>query len=40
VERMELDEAVGELPSLGESFAAKAGRTVEDVFSADGEGAE
>jgi hypothetical protein len=38
VERMELDEAVGELPSLGESFAAKAGRTVEDVFSAGGEG--
>jgi hypothetical protein len=38
VERMELDEAVGELPSLGESFLTKAGRTVEDVFGAGGSG--
>lgn len=35
VERMELDEAVGELPSLGDSFAAKAGHTVEEVFADD-----
>jgi hypothetical protein len=33
---MELDAAVGELPSLGDSFAAQAGRTVKDVFG-DGE---
>jgi hypothetical protein len=32
VERMELDEAAGELPSLGDSFAGSAGRTVEEVF--------
>jgi hypothetical protein len=38
VERMELDAAVGELPSLGTSFAAKAGRTVEEVFCEDGFG--
>jgi hypothetical protein len=36
VEQMELDAAVGELPSLGDSFAAQAGRTVKDVFG-DGE---
>jgi hypothetical protein len=36
VERMELDEALGELPSLAQEFAAKAGCTVEDVFG-DGE---
>jgi hypothetical protein len=35
VERMELDAAIGELPSLGESFAARAGRTVEVVFCED-----
>jgi hypothetical protein len=33
VERMELDEAAGELPSLTQSFAAKAGRTLQEVFS-------
>lgn len=32
VERMELDEPVGELPSLAQEFAAKAGRPVEDIF--------
>jgi hypothetical protein len=32
VERMELDEVTGELPSLAQSFAAKAGRSLEDVF--------
>jgi len=32
VERMELDESVGELPSLGASFADKAGHTVQQVF--------
>jgi hypothetical protein len=36
VERMELDEAVGDLPSLAEGFAAKAGRTVAEVFGTDG----
>ena len=36
VERMELDAPAGELPSLGDSFAAQAGRTVEDVFGEDG----
>jgi hypothetical protein len=36
VERMELDEAVGDLPSLAEGFAAKSGRTVEEVFGTDG----
>jgi hypothetical protein len=35
VERMELDEAVGELPSLGTTFEANAGRTVEQVFMED-----
>ena len=38
VERMELDEACGELPSLAQSFAAKAGRTLEDVICGDGRG--
>jgi len=33
VERMELDEASGDLPSLAESFASNAGRTVHQVFS-------
>lgn len=39
VERMELDATAGELPSLGASFAAKAGRTLEEVFgeNVDGE---
>lgn len=32
VERMELDEASGELPSLSESFARNAGCTVQSVF--------
>jgi hypothetical protein len=32
VERMELDEAAGELPSLAQSFAAKAGRSLQEVF--------
>jgi hypothetical protein len=32
VEQLELDEAVGELPSLGASFAENAGRTVQEVF--------
>ncbi|PSH05707.1 MAG: hypothetical protein CXZ00_00775 [Acidobacteria bacterium] len=32
VERMELDAAVGELPSLAESFAAKAGCAVREAF--------
>jgi hypothetical protein len=40
VERMELDAATGELPSLGESFAAKSGRAVEDVFGDNGTGAK
>jgi hypothetical protein len=30
---MELDEASGDLPSLAESFASNAGRTVHQVFS-------
>ena len=38
VERMELDAATGEIPSLGENFAARAGRTVEEVFGGDGMG--
>ena len=38
VERMELDAPTGELPSLGESFAAQAGHSVEEVFSQDGIG--
>jgi hypothetical protein len=32
VERMELDEALGELPSISADFAIKAGRTVAEVF--------
>ena len=36
VERMELDEASGELASLAESFRAKAGCSLEDVFGEDG----
>jgi hypothetical protein len=35
VERMELDEAVGDLPSLADGFAAKSGRTVAEVFGTD-----
>jgi hypothetical protein len=38
VERMELDEATGELPSLAQSFASQAGRTLEDVFCGSGHG--
>jgi hypothetical protein len=38
VERMELDETTGDLASLAESFAANAGRRVEDVFGEDGNG--
>ena len=38
VERMELDEACGELPSLAQSFAAQAGCTLEEVFFAAGRG--
>lgn len=37
VERMELDEPAGELPSLAQSFAAQAGRTLEEVFGGSGE---
>jgi hypothetical protein len=37
VERMELDEPAGELPSLAQSFAAQAGRTLEEVFRGGGE---
>jgi hypothetical protein len=37
VERMELDETAGELPSLAQSFAAQAGRTLEEVFRGSGE---
>ena len=33
VERMELDEPVGELPSLAQSFKATAGRSLREVFS-------
>jgi len=40
VERMELDAASGELPSLADSFATKAGRTVTEVFAEDGTGAK
>lgn len=36
VEQMEVDAAAGELPSLGDSFAAQAGRTVEEVFGESG----
>jgi hypothetical protein len=38
VERIELDAPAGELPSLGESFAAKAGRAVQEVFGENGVG--
>jgi hypothetical protein len=38
VERMELDEAAGELASLAESFAANAGRSVDEVFGEVGGG--
>jgi len=38
VEKMELDAAAGELPSLAESFASQARRTVEDVFDESGGG--
>jgi hypothetical protein len=38
VERMELDEAAAELPSLAQSFAAQAGRTLEEVFCGSGRG--
>ena len=38
VERMELDEPAGELASLAESFAAKAGRGLEEVFGKIGGG--
>lgn len=38
VEQMTLDASEGELPSLGESFAAQAGRAVEEVFGADAGG--
>ena len=37
VERMELDEPAGELPSLAQSFAAQAGRTLQEVFGDGGE---
>jgi hypothetical protein len=40
VERMELDEACGELPSLAQSFAAQAGRALEDVFRGRGDGGQ
>jgi hypothetical protein len=40
VDRMELDAATGELPSLGHSFAAKAGCAVEEIFGEDGTGAK
>jgi hypothetical protein len=40
VEQMEVDAAVGELSSLGDSFAAQAGRTVAAVFGLDGIGEE
>jgi hypothetical protein len=36
VERMELDEAAGELPSLAQSFAGKAGRSLQEVFRGKG----
>ena len=35
VERMELDAADGELPSLAEGFASHAGRSVQQVFVPD-----
>jgi hypothetical protein len=38
VERMELDEAAGELPSLAQSFVAQAGRTLAEVFGGGGSG--
>lgn len=36
VERMELDEPSGELPSLGDSFTESSGRSVEEVFGLPG----
>jgi hypothetical protein len=38
VEQLELDAAIGELSSLGDSFAARAGRSVEEVFCEQGDG--
>jgi hypothetical protein len=38
MERMELDAADGELPSLAESFAAQSGHPVEEVFGASSGG--
>ena len=38
VEQMVLDASEGDLPSLSESFAAQAGRGVEEVFGANGGG--
>jgi hypothetical protein len=38
VEQMELDVPMGELPSLGASFAANAGRALEEVFGEEGTG--
>jgi hypothetical protein len=38
VERMDLDAAAGELPSLAASFAAKAGSTVSEIFDGDASG--
>lgn len=38
VEKMELDAAAGELPSLAERFASQARRTVEEVFDESGGG--
>lgn len=40
VDSMELDAASGELPSLGDSFATKAGRAVIQVFGDEGTGAK
>ena len=34
VERMELDAADGELPSLGDTFASQSGRSIPEVFGA------
>jgi hypothetical protein len=38
VERMELDAPAGELPSLGDSFTAQAGRALDEVFGEGGTG--
>ena len=38
VERMELDAAMGDIPSLAASFSAKAGRAAEEVFGDNGMG--